>query len=298
MRFTANLPVSTPASLVAGARTLEDSGFDAAFVTDHPAPDSRWLERGGHHAHEPTVALAVAAATTSALRLHTHIYVLAYRNPFLAATALGSLQVLSGGRLIAGIAAGYLRPEFAAAGVPYERRNELTDQGITILRRIWAGEVVAEETDRHRAASVVAAPPGLGDVAPPPVWIGGNSSAAIERVVRLGEGWSPFPTPGGLDAPTRTAAMVSLDDLARGIARLRGSWERSGRDGAFDVCCSPFSMWRYRSGDASAEELVDELGRMADLGVTWAAVNLPDDDADRYADAAGSFATDVAARLR
>ncbi len=92
------------------ARAYERFGFHAAYVTDHPAPDDRWLAHGGHHSLEPTVALAVAAAATRHLLVHTNVYVLGYRNPFLAAKAIASLDVVSEGRLVLGVAAGYLRP--------------------------------------------------------------------------------------------------------------------------------------------------------------------------------------------
>ena len=96
MRFSIALPtdrVDQPDEFVTGeavaevAATVERLGLDGCFVTDHPAPDTRWLDAGGHHALEPTVALAFAAAATRSILVHTHIYVLAYRNPFLARNA-------------------------------------------------------------------------------------------------------------------------------------------------------------------------------------------------------------------
>ena len=115
MKFSIALPtdhVSRPDEFVTGdavmeiAAAIEAAGLDACFVTDHPAPDAKWLGAGGHHALEPTVALSFAAAATTTLAVHTHIYVLAYRNPFLAAKAIASLDQLSGGRSIIGIGPG------------------------------------------------------------------------------------------------------------------------------------------------------------------------------------------------
>ena len=85
----------TAGAVAEAARAAEAAGFDAVYVTDHPAPDRRWLDGGGHHALEPTVALAFAAAATDRLLLQTNVYVAAYRNPFLAAKAISSLDVLS-----------------------------------------------------------------------------------------------------------------------------------------------------------------------------------------------------------
>ncbi|MGZ4736890.1 MAG: LLM class flavin-dependent oxidoreductase, partial [Acidimicrobiia bacterium] len=129
MRFSVGLPVDhvdaedqfvTGPAIAEMAAAAEAAGFDAAYVTDHPAADEQWLVGGGHHALEPLIGLAFAAASTSTLRLQTHVYVAAYRNPFLAAKGVATLDALSGGRVILGVAAGYLRPEFGALGVDFD----------------------------------------------------------------------------------------------------------------------------------------------------------------------------------
>ena len=80
------------------ARAAEDAGFGAVYTTDHPFPGDDWLAHGGHHALDPLVALSFAAAATSTVRLHTNLFIVAYRNPFLAAKGIATLDVLSGGR--------------------------------------------------------------------------------------------------------------------------------------------------------------------------------------------------------
>src|ERR1700675_2607244 len=153
MRFTIGLPTDhvdraeefvTGEAVMACARAAEDAGFDACFVTDHPAPDVKWLAGGGHPALDPFVALSVAAAATTRLRGQTHILVLPYRNPLLTAKSVLSLDVLSGGRVILGVAPGYLKPEFGALGVEFDERNELTDEAIDVMRRVGPeGEIEA-----------------------------------------------------------------------------------------------------------------------------------------------------------
>src|SRR5690606_34699015 len=101
---------STNEAIIQMAQTMEKAGFDATYVTDHPAPSSRWLAGGGHATLDPFVALSVAGATTKTLQLHTHILVLAYRNPFVVAKSVASLDALSGGRVILGIGTGYSKP--------------------------------------------------------------------------------------------------------------------------------------------------------------------------------------------
>ena len=109
MQFSYSLPVEkvqnpeeflTREAVTEIAQALEKCEFGACFVTDHPAPLTSWVEGGGHHALDPFVALAFAAAATTRLKLHTNIVVAAYRNPFLMAKSVSSLDRLSDGRLI------------------------------------------------------------------------------------------------------------------------------------------------------------------------------------------------------
>src|SRR5207247_1106309 len=97
-------------------RAGEAAGLDAVFGTEHPFPGDAWLAHGGHHALDPLVALSFAAAATTRLRLQTNLYIAAYRNPFLSAKAVATLDVLSGGRVILGVGTGHLGPEFVALG--------------------------------------------------------------------------------------------------------------------------------------------------------------------------------------
>lgn len=270
MRYSLGLPVErvdrpdefvTAEAVAEMAAAAERLGFDAVFVTDHPAPDDRWLAGGGHHALEPTVALAFAAAATRTIRLHTHVYVLPYRNPLLAAKAVASLDALAGGRVILGVAAGYLRPEFGALGVDFDERNELCDEGIEVLRRAWTTDHLSWPGRRFRARSVTMRPRPRS--APhPPIWIGGNSERAIRRAVRLGQGWSPFPNPPGQAATTKTAAITDLAGLAERLERLHRLRAEAGAHGPFDVCFSRFGEH-------------DDPDRYEAVGVTWLTVGVP-----------------------
>jgi probable F420-dependent oxidoreductase len=275
MRFTIGLPTDhvghadefvTGEAVMQCAAAAEAAGFDACFVTDHPAPDTKWLAGGGHHALDPFVALSFAAAATTRLRVQTHILVLPYRNPLLTAKSVLSLDVLSRGRVILGVASGYLKPEFAALGVDFDERNELTDEAIDVMRRVWTeDEVVAEGRHfRTRGTSMRPHPPQAPG---PPIWIGGNSTAAIRRAAERGQGWVPFPNPGGLTSRVRTPALDSLDEFARRMQILRDHATEIGRTDPIDVCFSPFGE--------GASEVVDELHALESLGVTWAVLRGP-----------------------
>lgn len=284
VRVSLGLPVDrvdTGAELVSGdavtelAAAYERLGFDAAYVTDHPAPDARWLDGGGHHALEPTVALAVAAAATRRLLLHTNVYVLPYRNPFLAAKALASLDVLSAGRLILGVAAGYLRPEFAALGAGFDDRTHRLEEALALLPRIWGDEQVAGEGSGYDAAGVLARP-RPAQRPHPPIWVGGNSAAALRRAVTLAQGWSPFPTPGGLERAVRTTAIGDLDELSRRLVRARELCEELGRTEPLTICFVPFSLGGYLADpERGLAPLVEEVEALEGLGVDWVALSVP-----------------------
>ena len=264
------------------AALLERTGITGVFVTDHPAPDDRWLANGGHHALEPTVALSFAAAATTSLRIITNIYVLAYRNPLLAAKTLASLDVLSGGRLTLGVAAGYLRPEFSALGADFDGRNDRLDEAIDTMRSAWTGESFAGEGSGWSAKGVTMLPrpaqrPNL------PIWCGGNSGRAMRRAVELGDGWMPFGTPSGLGRAVRTAEIGSAADLGRRLAKLDLLCEQHGRTGRPTICFSPIST--VEDGSRFDEEIA-ELGA---LGVDWVSVTMPCGSRAQWSEAVASI---------
>src|SRR5262249_16708350 len=122
---------------------LERAGFNGGNVTDHPCPTGRWLDNGGPFAQDPFVVLSMLAHATKKLRLQTGILVLPYRNPFITARAVASLDVFSGGRVTLGLGAGYLKGEYAALGVDFERRNEIVDEYINALKAAWCNDEFA-----------------------------------------------------------------------------------------------------------------------------------------------------------
>ena len=265
----------------------EDAGFGAVHVTDHPAPDGRWLDGGGHHALDPFVALSFAAAATTRIRLLTYIYVAAYRNPFLGAKSVLSLDVLSGGRLILGTAAGYLKPEFAALGVPFDDRNERFDENLAVMRLAWTGDDIEYEGPDFRARAVRMRP--LPASRPhPPIWIGGNSERALRRAVETAQGWAPFNSLGYAKA-SRTRAIDDTDELARRLEGARRYAEEVGRTEPFDVC---FSGGPIADARPPAERR-DEAKRLEEIGVTWVAIAVPGETRSEIIDAIRRFADEV-----
>ena len=283
MRFSLQLPtdrVEAAEEFVRGdavaemARTAESAGFDACFVTEHPFPSDRWLATGGHHALDPWVALSFAAAATTRLRVQTHIAVLAYRNPFLTAKAVASLDLLSGGRVILGVAAGYLRGEFDALGVDFDERNELCDEAIDALRAAWT-QTGIEQKGRHFSARGNSMLPHPLQQPHPPIWIGGNSRRAIRRAVEKGDGWIPFVTAGLASDRVRTAAIESIDDLAARVAYAREHARAIGRTQPLEICFSPLGLSLHRRGEVSPEHFAEVARGLAAQGVGWLALSLP-----------------------
>jgi probable F420-dependent oxidoreductase len=301
MRFSVQLPTDridaveeflTAEAIAEMARAAESAGFEAAYVTEHPIPDDRWLASGGHHALDPFVALSFAAMATTTLRLQTHVVVLAYRNPFLTAKAAASLDVLSGGRLILGVATGYLGPEFRALGVDVDERNELTDEAIDTLVEVWRGESVDLE-GRHFLASGQTALPRPIQQPRPPIWVGGNSRRSIRRAVEKADGWLPIPAPSRMASRVRTAALESVDDLSERIAYARAHAASVGRDAPLEICFVPFGFQMGGESKTSASEFLEGSARLEALGVTWLTLAFPAGSRTEYIDRVMKFGDEV-----
>jgi probable F420-dependent oxidoreductase len=277
--------LASGAGIASVARAAEEAGCDGFGFTDHPAPSRRWLDGGGHDAVDPFVALGFAAACTTTLRLVPNVVVLPYRNPFLVAKAGATLDRLSDGRFTLAVGAGYLKSEFAALGVPYEERNQLFDEALELIHLAWTCDEVTFD-GRHFSARQVTAHPRPVAEPRPPIWVGGNSSAARQRVADHAEGWCPFPAPAGLARTARTIAMDSTDALAEAIDDLRRRLERVGRDPAdVDIC------WAAPGGDLTA---LEDLAR---IGVTWVQVSVPGDSVEHAVDAISRYGEEVIAQL-
>ncbi len=260
----------------------EAAGYRAVHVTDHPAPDAKWLDHGGHHALDPFVALSFAAAASREIKLLTNVYIAAYRNPFLGAKAIQSLQLLSEGRLILGTAAGYLKPEFRALGIDFDSRGAALDQALDVLDQVLSGGDVAFEGTTFSARGVRLRPV----VIPPPIWIGGNSKAAVRRAMARGQGWAPFNTFGYATA-SRTAEISTIEELEAAIVWAKKYAAEIGRSEPLDIC---FSAGNLLDDSRSVDERHALLRRLEAAGVTWLPVAHPGADRAEVIGRADAFA--------
>ncbi|GGL12439.1 TIGR03619 family F420-dependent LLM class oxidoreductase [Nocardia jinanensis] len=275
-------------------RIAEESGLDAVALSEHPAPSRKWLASGGHETFDTLTALAFMAGATARLRLIAHLLVLPYHNPLLAAKALATVDRMSAGRLTIGVGPGYLRSEFAALGVDFTARNELFEESLRVLTRVWPGGPITLSGRDFEAVDQVQSPPPVTQPAPP-LWIGGNGRAARRRVVEFGQGWSPMISPPSQAAAVRTAAISTLDELANAIADLRDHWDRTGRAGVPEVFTTvPGIEAAYATGDF--DEYRYTLDRYAAAGVTWAMVRVPAASYPEAVAALRTFGREVVAR--
>jgi probable F420-dependent oxidoreductase len=249
------------------AVAAEEAGLDAVNVTDHPFPEDSWLANGGHHAFDPFVALSSMSAVTSTIGLRTNLLVAGYRNPYMAARSIASLDVLSGGRVLVGMGAGYLRAEFEVLGADFSTRGKRFDEAIEAMSAAWSGTSVDREGIFYPAHGHSMVPVPIQRPRPP-IWVGGNSAAAMRRAALLADGWLPFPQPAVMAAITGSPALTSLDDLKAGIDEVHRLRSEAGLDGNFDVAFASFDR-PDPVGDPSGERFRERLADYEAVGVTW-----------------------------
>jgi alkanesulfonate monooxygenase SsuD/methylene tetrahydromethanopterin reductase-like flavin-dependent oxidoreductase (luciferase family) len=185
-------PGTNPDVLRRWALTVEGLGFDLLMVSDHIAVTPDVAEQYPAPFYEPFTTLSWLAGLTREIRLGTTVLIVPYRHPLLIARMAANLNDISGGRLVLGVGVGWAREEFSALGVPFRDRGRLTDEHLLAIRAAWQ-----DETD-YRGGHI-------------PLWIGGNSDAALRRAVRLGDAWHPLRfTPGWMgEAAGRLTACAA-----------------------------------------------------------------------------------------
>ena len=276
------------------ALAAENAGFSGIGFTDHPAPTERWLQGGGHDALDPFVALTYAAAHTERLLLMPNILVLPYRNPFIVAKSVATLDALSGGRFMLAVATGYLKGEYRAVGVDFNERNDLFDEAIEVLRGIFTTDDFAYEGRNFTAFGTTANPKPK---AMPPLWIGGNSRLSRRRVATVADGWKPFPAPRQTATTAKTPALETVADLAEMLDYLWRHVDEAGRDRSeIDVSFGTGVGGHPGAEDFNPDQKMAALAELESLGVTWADVWVPSASIDQSIEALAQFGEAVIAR--
>ncbi|OUC92591.1 TIGR03619 family F420-dependent LLM class oxidoreductase [Streptosporangium minutum] len=191
MRIGFAVPVSgswaTPANMVRVAQGAEALGYHEVWTFQ------RLLYPQGHpmgpvyrSVHDPVVTLAYLAGVTTQVRLGVAVLNMPFSSPAMLAKQLASLQAVSGGRLDVGLGLGWLPEEFAASGVPFERRGRRGEEFVHVLRRLWSEEVVEHRGEFYELPPVHQDPK---PITPPPILLGGSAEVALRRAGRLADGW-------------------------------------------------------------------------------------------------------------
>jgi len=193
------------------AARAEALGFESLWAWDHVIlgvePSFPILDAVG--------TLTAIAARTSTIRLGTGVLVLPLRNPTVAAKAIGTLDVISKGRLILGVAAGWYAREFDAVGVPFKQRGRLFERNLDILTRLWTQERVTLQADEFNLREAVMRPKTVQRPRPP-ILIGGYVDAVLRRVATKGDGWLTY--------------FYTPESYTRSLEKILGFAREAGRD--------------------------------------------------------------------
>jgi probable F420-dependent oxidoreductase len=237
-----NVGVKSVDQIVGLAQLAEAVGMESVWTFEHVmvpvdygskypySADGKMGARPDTNFVDPLVALATVAAHTKTLRLGTGVNIVSQANPLLLAKQAASLDFVSGGRFMLGAGIGWLREEFDAMGVPFERRGARFDDYMVALKKVWSGEVVEHTSDFIQWSGFKSYPVPAGK-AGIPVIMGGTKGKIYERVARFGDGWF---------LPVDTAAA-----LAQQLEPLQAACEAIGRDPAsVEISC----MWNMEGG--------------------------------------------------
>lgn len=224
------------------AQLVEGLGYDSWWVGEHVVLPSPRVAPAPMEPTDPIVDpfvhLAFVAAVTTTLELATGIIILPQRNPVVLAKQAASLDVLSGGRLILGVGAGYLEPEMSAIGVSLKERGRRTDEYLEVMATLW-NDPAPEHHGRFFDFAGIDAHPRPVQKGGPRIVIGGRSPAALERAVSRAHGWYGFFL-------KPDATKVCLDGLKAAADRV----ERPAHLGPLEISVTP-------QGAVSAESLAE-----------------------------------------
>jgi len=273
-------PFSKPENAVGLALLAEELGFESLWTVEHVVVPTGYQSAypysadgkmaGAEHTPipDPLIWLAYVAGATTSIRLGTGILILPERNPLILAKEVATLDRLSRGRVELGVGVGWLKEEFDALGVPFERRGQRTDEYIDVLRRLWREPETAYQGEFTNFAALKSYPKPTQEGGPK-IHIGGHTPVAARRAGRLGDGF--FPGRSGDDL------VALLDEMHKAAAD-------AGRDpDAIEVT-------------AGMGLDLDAVKRAADLGVHRFVIPPLGFDLETLKDHLGRFSENVIAR--
>ena len=245
-----NIGIANLEQMVGVAQQAEKLGYESVWTFEHVIVPEDYSSKYPYHPSgkmgaapdtpfvDPLIALTAVAGATSTLRLGTGVNILSQVNPLYMAKQAASLDYLSNGRFMLGVGIGWLREEFAALGVPFERRGARFDDYVVAMKKIWSGEEFSHHSDFINWEGFKSYPVPVQK--PLPVIIGGAKGKIYERIARHGDGWfAPIGDP---------------TELAAALGSLREACDANDRDFAeIEITC----MWPGIGGTEAVQALAD-----------------------------------------
>ena len=277
-------PFVSPDGAAAIGEAAERAGFDSLWTVEHVVVPREYASTYPYSGNgkmpggsdfdipDPLIWLTWVAARTTTLRLGTGVVILPQRNPVVLAKEVATLDMLSGGRVELGVGIGWLQEEFEILGASFPDRARRTEEYIAAMRALWSQDAATFSGETVTFADAISRPRPVDRRVP--VHIGGHSPAAARRAGRVGDGF--FPAKG--DVPTL-------------VGEMRKAAEEAGRDpDAIEVTASGAAL------PAGGEAALDEVGRLADLGVSRLIVPPASYNPTKVGEALARFGEDVIAR--
>ncbi len=197
------------------AVAAENFGIDSIWVSDHVVMPERHLGSFSEVFYDPFMLLSNIAAVTTKIKLGTSVIILPYRNPVVVAKMIATLDQLSCGRVIFGIGPGWMKEEYEALSVPYEKRGSRTNEYLSAIKELWVNDDPEFEGEFCSFSDIKFYPKPKQN-SHPPIFIAGASEYAIKRAVEYGDGWQP--------------TWVSPEDVKDGISKLEQMAYQKGKD--------------------------------------------------------------------
>jgi probable F420-dependent oxidoreductase len=183
--------LATPEIIRHTAVRAEQLCYDSVWVSDHVVVPNANVDRIGEAIYDPLVTLAVVAGATSRVRLGTTVLIVPYRNAVVTAKMVSTLDVLSGGRVVLGIGAGWMAEESAMLGVPFAERGPMTDEYLAAMRALWTSPAPSFAGKYTQFSGLHFEPKPL-QKPHPPIWVGGHGRASLRRAAEIGAAWHPI----------------------------------------------------------------------------------------------------------
>jgi probable F420-dependent oxidoreductase len=253
------------------ARTADELGFDSMAVPEHIAMPSEMAELMGPFWTHAMTAMSFIAGATTRLTVDSSVIVVPYHEPVVMAKAVSTLDLLSGGRVRLTIGVGHAEKEFEVLQVPYHERGRVTDEYLAAMIELWTSDK-PEFHGRYVEFDGIAFEPKPVQQPYPPIWIGGNSRAAMRRAARH-DGWYPW--------------LITADRLPECLDYIRSQPEFEKRTRPFEVAM-PVSILAVNEehepldGDigrgkslTGKQEIIDAIGYVREMGATWTSVPTP-----------------------